>query len=314
MGDPLSVIASCIAILQLAQTGKGWVVAIYRAEKEQGDYLSLLHRVELLCHTVKKQIEKAAGQNWFAELDPDVNAESPLKMIELTLEEVTEASKAWAPTKSKVERAVIKAKWLFLKKKLDGNFEKIEGYYNEVMIYLQAANITISEDDFALSKEQYAFLKEHSALSITLGRATNDLTRAQYARQGIHFALSEEQLALAKATNDLIQAQYLESFALAKETNNLTKAHYEQSKKKQQEKYRIGISSWLSPISFRDRQQSLYDHALARTIAGRWFLNCEAFQCWKRGDLKYLRCYGDAGAGKASILSFLQGQRAGHGI
>lgn len=64
---------------------------------------------------------------------------------------------------------------------------------------------------------------------------------------------------------------------------------------------RRSIIRWLSPLDFSARQQHWYE-TFGKIGTGDRFLKSEPFKYWKEKKVKYLRCYGDAGAGKVRIL------------
>ena len=63
----------------------------------------------------------------------------------------------------------------------------------------------------------------------------------------------------------------------------------------ERETEKTAIQKWLSPFSFPTRQNELCKD---RCRTGDWFLKDETFQSWVLGPPRYLRCFGEAGAGK----------------
>ena len=66
---------------------------------------------------------------------------------------------------------------------------------------------------------------------------------------------------------------------------------------------KTAIQKWLSPFSFRTRQDELCKD---RCMTGDWFLKDETFQSWVLGPPRYLRCFGEAGAGKVCTWAQLR--------
>ncbi|CAG7560658.1 unnamed protein product [Fusarium equiseti] len=63
------------------------------------------------------------------------------------------------------------------------------------------------------------------------------------------------------------------------------------------------IISWISPISFRAKQDDILDSTEPGT--GTWLLEHGTFQSWMRGDIDKLWCPGIPGAGKTSLISLI---------
>lgn len=66
---------------------------------------------------------------------------------------------------------------------------------------------------------------------------------------------------------------------------------------------KTAIQEWLSPFSFRTRQDELCKD---RCETGDWFLKGETFQSWVLGPPRHLFCFGDAGAGKVCTWAQLR--------
>jgi hypothetical protein len=72
-------------------------------------------------------------------------------------------------------------------------------------------------------------------------------------------------------------------------------AQMEVEKSDREESDRKAIERWLSPLDFQARQREIFE-AAAKT--GKWFMEREEFNCWKKGKLEVLRCHGRVGTGK----------------
>ena len=75
----------------------------------------------------------------------------------------------------------------------------------------------------------------------------------------------------------------------------LNEADQGKHRETEREAEKTAIQKWLSPFSFRTRQDELCKD---RCPTGDWFLKDETFQSWVLGPPRYLRCFGEAGAGK----------------
>lgn len=71
----------------------------------------------------------------------------------------------------------------------------------------------------------------------------------------------------------------------------------------EREAEKTAIQKWLSPFSFRTRQDELCKD---RCMTGDWFLKEETFQSWVLGPPRYLYCFGEAGAGKVCTWAQLR--------
>ncbi|KAL8837688.1 MAG: hypothetical protein Q9170_002420 [Blastenia crenularia] len=69
------------------------------------------------------------------------------------------------------------------------------------------------------------------------------------------------------------------------------------------EEKRQKIISWLSPLNFQQKQQTVLSDRHAGT--GQWFLKSEEFKRWLEGKSKYLWCHGEPGCGKTVLASIV---------
>jgi predicted ATPase len=69
------------------------------------------------------------------------------------------------------------------------------------------------------------------------------------------------------------------------------------------QKYRQAILDWLTPISYADRQDDLFNRRQEGT--GQWLLNSDEFKDWVSQSKQTLFCPGILGAGKTIITSII---------
>lgn len=91
-----------------------------------------------------------------------------------------------------------------------------------------------------------------------------------------------------------------DQFKLSLDTNARVQALEERGERKDREKERKAIISWLSPLEFRKRQAEIFSAKC--TLTGNRLLESPEFQAWVSGRPWSLLCQGTPGAGKVGEL------------
>lgn len=98
-----------------------------------------------------------------------------------------------------------------------------------------------------------------------------------------------------KVHNDEASSAWENMQKLQLEEKSQREIERREKEKQRQKKKADAVAAWLSPFNFAARQEDIFE---ASFPIGRWLLDSEYFKIWAAGAPWFLRCYGDAGAGK----------------
>ncbi|KAM0798970.1 ankyrin repeat-containing domain protein [Usnea florida] len=268
MGDPLSVTASIIAVLQI--TGEVYKYGLDFAEAPKA-ILSLKGEVESLRHLLerlKKRCDDAQGQKpppswlqglWEVRHTPHKNGYEYGGFVWQLQEAVKEAMGKLLPSKEwKNTQAYQRITWHFRKDKIDEIHKTINRYLNAISVIL-----TLKDDETI--GETRDLVKEG-----------NEYSRVQFTQLNDHIS------ALERHQNE----------------------EEEKRRKEKEEAEREEITNWLSPFSFIAKQDELLDKSVKDV--GEFLWSDQRFQAWVEESRPwYLWGVGELGVGKTVLSSIL---------
>ena len=271
MGDPLSVTASIIAVLQI--TGEVYKYGLDFAEAPKA-ISSLKGEVESLQHLLKQlkeRCERAQGQEppptwlqglWEVHHTRHKNVYEYGGFVWQLQEAINEAMGKLLPSKQWWKTQEYKRiTWHFRK-------DKIDEIHNTVNRYLNAINVILTLKDEDMIGETRDLVKEG-----------NEYSRVQFTQLNDHIS------ALEKHQNE----------------------EEEKRREEKEEAQREEITNWLSPFSFIAKQDELLDKSVKDV--GEFLWSDQRFQAWAEESRPwYLWGVGELGVGK-TVLSSILAQR-----
>ena len=282
MGDPLSVTASIIAVLQI--TGEVYKYGLDFAEAPKA-ILSLKGEVESLRHLLerlKNRCENAQCQKppptwlqglWEVRHTPHNNGYEYGGFVWNLQEAVKEAMGKLLPSKEwKKTEAYQRITWHFRK-------DKIDEIHNTINRYLNAINVILALKDDETIGETRDLVKEG-----------NEYSRVQFTQVNVQLTQVNDRMS-----------------AFEKHQNE----EEEKRRKEKEEAEREEITKWLSPFSFIAKQDELLDKSVKDV--GEFLWSDQRFQAWAEGRPWYLWGVGDLGVGKTVLSSILAHQLAQQG-
>jgi hypothetical protein len=159
MGDPLSVIASSIAIFDFLKEAYRFGEDVIKADDERREFESRLSCVGTVTETLDACIageKDQPGQAWVKHLDPKTKG-SPLAGLEDTLKNMNKLL-VWKKTSFK--QKLKNFKWHSEKKDLEEYFVAIDGYYTRIMVILGSATMGLTRESFTFTKIMAAGLED----------------------------------------------------------------------------------------------------------------------------------------------------------
>ena len=274
MGDPLSVTASIIAVLQI--TGEVYKYGLDFAEApkailslkgEVGSLRHLLERLKNRCDNAQRQKPPPTWLQglWEVRHAPDTNGYEYGGFVWELQKAVQEAMARLLPNKEwKKKEAYQRITWHFRK-------EKIDEIQNTINRYLNAINVILTLKDDETIGEMRDLVKEG-----------NEYNRFQFTHVNVQLThMNDHMSALEKRQNE----------------------EEEKRRKEKEEAEREEITNWLSPFSFIAKQDELLDKSF--TDVGEFLWSDQRFQAWAEGRPWSLWGVGDLGVGKTVLSSIL---------
>jgi len=289
--DPLSIIASSAAIFDSLKAAYRFAEDWIKADDERAEFARRLDCVEALCSTLDHCIEAERdqpGHAWVKVLIPDDPSKSPLLGLQKTMAEMV----ATLQSKRTALRQKLKNfKWHSEKKSLEGFFTAIATYSTTILGVLNAANIGISRDTNTIVRGIVVSLEQgwEEQKKLQEERKSRQEEKRKYQEQKIKFR--EEERKRHEEERRLVEEE-------RRAQRDERQRREEEQRQADEQLDRKHIQPWLSPLDFQARQKTICRQSY-RT--GQWFLQLPAFEYWKQGQLKVLRCFGPAGAGKVEF-------------
>jgi hypothetical protein len=292
--DPLSILASSAAIFDALNKAYKFAEDYIKADVEREEFLHRLECVRTLKGTLEQCIaaeKDQPGHPWVKVLIPEDPKKSPIIGLERTMDDMM-VTLQLRGTKQKMKNF----KWHSEKKSLEGFFTAIATYCTTILGVLSSANIGISRDTNTIVR----------GIVVSLEQGWEEQKKLQEERKARQEEKRKYQEQKTKYREEERKRQEEERRLMEKERQaqqEERKRREEEQRKAEEESDRKNIQPWLSPLDFQARQRAIFDHSY-RT--GEWFLRLSAFEYWKQGQIKVLRCHGGSGAGKVSYeISFI---------
>jgi hypothetical protein len=162
MSDPLSILASSIAIVDGLKEAIRFAKDVIKADDEREEFLQRFQCVtevkETLdtCLTGEKDI---TGQPWFERLYPKnpKTPKSPLAGLEETLLKIVKILKLKETT---FKQRMKNFEWHTEKKSLEGLFSAIDGYCIRILMTLSAGNMSSVRENITITQKIAAMMEE----------------------------------------------------------------------------------------------------------------------------------------------------------
>jgi hypothetical protein len=160
MGDPLSILASSLAIVDGLKEAIRFAKDIIKADDEREEFLQRFECVNEVTKTFETCLtgeKDVTGQPWFERLDPTKNPKSPLAGLQETLSKMVKILK-WKETTFK--QKIKNFEWHSEKKSLESLFSAIDGYCIRILMILSAGNMSSVRENITITQKIVAMMEE----------------------------------------------------------------------------------------------------------------------------------------------------------
>lgn len=275
--DGVSLAASIVSLIDLAEVLYNYTHSVIKAGEEQKKLLNVLDNLEQVLESLRDR-EEEARQNpnvlWYqglialsrsakqtssgnGKIIPDGTGKGEGALNRLKAAIEKMIAKLEIPKGERIRQRIM---WPHQKVKFEEMLNEIERWQNQIDSILDQDHFRLSLDTNARVQIIEADTRDINARTQTIGYDTKIIA------------------------ND------------TKELKNRLLALEERGERKDREKERKAIISWLSPLEFRKRQAEIFTAKC--TLTGNRLLESPEFNAWISGRPWDLLCQGMAGAGK----------------
>ncbi|KAG9236434.1 ankyrin repeat-containing domain protein [Amylocarpus encephaloides] len=158
--DPLSVMASSVALFDGLKEFYRFAQDVIRADDERSDFRSRFNSVENILSMLKQCIARVPDQTRASWMEALENEHSPLRGL---LKEMTKMITILKPKETAFKQKAKNFMWHSEKKHMDAHFVTITGYCQQIQIILSGAAFEFSIDNFEESKDAHETTKQLAA-------------------------------------------------------------------------------------------------------------------------------------------------------